>query len=334
MEEKIRELLDNYRLEIKRLYRGRGAWLCETDQGLKLLRAYNGSPKHLQWEAMVKSCLRDRGHMYIDQFVVNCDGSIMTTSSEDENYVLTDWYEGHECSTKDREEVLRAVAHLAGMHKSMHSISREKDIKDVFEQQTILDEMKRRTRELRRIKNYIIHKKKKNNFDRCFMEIYQEFDEAGERAIEIMEKAGYEKMYQKACEEQRLCHGDYTQHNILVMPEETAVVRFDQMRFEIQVYDLYVFMRKILEKNRWNRGLGMAMLLTYDRIMPFDKGQIYSLYGMMVFPEKFWKISNRYQNTRKSWMSAQNMYKLEKFVREKEQRSRFLESIQVFCGKI
>ena len=105
MEEKIRELLDNYRLEIKRLYRGRGAWLCETDQGLKLLRAYNGSPKHLQWEAMVKSCLRDRGHMYIDQFVVNCDGSIMTTSSEDENYVLTDWYEGHECSTKDREEV-------------------------------------------------------------------------------------------------------------------------------------------------------------------------------------------------------------------------------------
>ena len=76
------------------------------------------------------------------------------------------------------------------------------------------------------------------------------------------------------------------------------------------------------------------MLSTYDRIMPFDKGQIYSLYGMMVFPEKFWKISNRYQNTRKSWMSAQNMDKLEKFVREKEQRSRFLESIQVFCGKI
>lgn len=30
------------------------------------------------------------------------------------------------------------------------------------------------------------------------------------------------------------------------------------MHVELQVYDLYVFMRKMLEKNRWNPGLGMA----------------------------------------------------------------------------
>ena len=74
MEEKIRELLACYHLEIKRLYRGRGAWLCETDQGLKLLRVYHGSPKHLQWEMMVKACLRERGYVYIDQFMANQEG--------------------------------------------------------------------------------------------------------------------------------------------------------------------------------------------------------------------------------------------------------------------
>lgn len=45
MEEKIRELLECYHLEIRRLYRGRVAWLCDTEQGLKLFRVYHGSAK-------------------------------------------------------------------------------------------------------------------------------------------------------------------------------------------------------------------------------------------------------------------------------------------------
>ena len=100
MEEKIRELLECYHLEIRRLYRGRGAWLCDTEQGLKLFRIYHGSPKHLQWEMMAKACLRERGYVYIDQFVANQEGSFLTPDEDGQNYVLTDWYEGRECSTR------------------------------------------------------------------------------------------------------------------------------------------------------------------------------------------------------------------------------------------
>ena len=333
MEDKIRELLECYHLEVKGLYRGRGAWLCETDQGLKLMRVYPGSPVHLQWERMVKECLRERGHIYIDQFLVNKKGSCITTDDEGDPYVLTDWYAGRECSTRDKEEILRAVAHMAGMHKSMHGISRENEIRSVFEKENVLDGMERRRREFKTIRNYIAHKKQKNTFDRKFMEVYPEFDAAGKHAQAILEDVGYQQMYEQACEEQRLCHGDYTQHNILVMGGEMALVRFDQMHFELQIYDLYVFMRKILEKNRWNVGLGLAMLSTYHRILPLNDGQIRCLYAMLVFPEKFWKIVNRYYNTRKSWMSAQNMSKLDKLIREREQRNIFLHAVEKW-GKI
>lgn len=54
---------------------------------------------------------------------------------------------------------------------------------------------------------------------------------------------------------------------------------------------------------------------------------------MLVFPEKFWKIANRYQNTRKSWMSAQNMDKLNKLIREKGERQLFLSKMEEYCGK-
>lgn len=334
MEEKIRELLACYHLEIKRLYRGRGAWLCETDQGLKLLRVYHGSPKHLQWEMMVKACLRERGYVYIDQFMANQEGAYLTPDDEGQNYVLTDWYEGRECSTRDKEEILKAVAHMAGMHKGMHDITRNEEFYEVFCQENFLDEMARRRRELKTIRNYIYRKKQKNAFDRRFMEVYQEFDEAGARAQEVFSDAGYTEMYEKSRGQQRLCHGDYTQHNILVTRSDMALVRFDQMHVELQVYDLYVFMRKMLEKNRWNPGLGMAMLKTYHRVMPLNYGQVRCLYGMMVFPEKFWKIANRYQNSRKSWMSAQNMDKLNKLIQEKSERKAFLSEIEAFCEKI
>lgn len=78
----------------------------------------------------------------------------------------------------------------------------------------------------------------------------------------------------------------------------------------------------------------MAMLKTYHRVMPLNYGQVRCLYGMMVFPEKFWKIANRYQNSRKSWMSAQNMDKLNKLIQEKNERKAFLSEIEAFCEKI
>lgn len=198
MEEKIRELLACYHLEIKRLYRGRGAWLCETDQGLKLLRVYHGSPKHLQWEMMVKACLRERGYVYIDQFMANQEGAYLTPDDEGQNYVLTDWYEGRECSTRDKEEILKAVAHMAGMHKGMHDITRNEEFYEVFCQENFWDEMARRRRELKTIRNYIYRKKQKNAFDRRFMEVYQEFDEAGARAQEVFQMRVIPKCMRKA----------------------------------------------------------------------------------------------------------------------------------------
>lgn len=71
------------------------------------------------------------------------------------------------------------------------------------------------------------------------MEVYQEFDEAGAAAQEIFSGVDYMELYEENRNAQRLCHGDYNQHNILVTRSDMAVVRFDQMRMDLQIYDLY-----------------------------------------------------------------------------------------------
>ena len=334
MEEKMRALLEKYPLEVIRLYRGRGTWICETDQGLKLIRPYKGSPQRLLWEAEVKKQLREQGAERIDQMICNQEGEYLTKDIDEEAYIVTDWFSGRECNTRDAKEILESVVHMANMHQKMQQLSLADGWENVGVSESALDEMSRRLREFRTIRNYIRHKKQKNDFDRKFLNVYERYVMDGKRAEKILYDMDYEAMYAKNCKKGILCHGDFHQHNLIMMKEGVALVRFDRMRAELQMYDLYVFMRKVLEKNHWNTGLGMAMLDAYQSVFEIDYRQIRSFYGLMLFPEKFWKITNRYYNTRKSWMSAQNMAKLDKWIREEGERVRFLKTLDSYCETV
>ena len=50
MEEKIKDVLDAYTFQTTRVCRGRGAFICDTDQGMKIVKAYHRSPQRLEFE--------------------------------------------------------------------------------------------------------------------------------------------------------------------------------------------------------------------------------------------------------------------------------------------
>ena len=50
MNERYQEVLEQYEVEILSVRKGRGAWICETDKGLKLLREYKGTVRRLEFE--------------------------------------------------------------------------------------------------------------------------------------------------------------------------------------------------------------------------------------------------------------------------------------------
>ena len=47
------EVLQQYELTVRKLYRSRGAFYCETSQGLRLLKETEASEERLQWEAWI-----------------------------------------------------------------------------------------------------------------------------------------------------------------------------------------------------------------------------------------------------------------------------------------
>ena len=73
--------------------------------------------------------------------------------------------------------------------------------------------------------------------------------------------------------------------------------------------DLYQFLRKAMEKNRYDITMAKDILSAYSQINYLEHEDYEFIYLMYSFPEKFWKISNRYMNTRKSYISPVLMEK-------------------------
>ena len=98
----------------------------------------------------------------------------------------------------------------------------------------------------------------------------------GEDALEQLEDSGYTQLYENTLEHGFVCHGEFNQHNVLMVREKNgekaiAVTNFDKWGFDVQMVDLYQFMRKILEKHDWNIPLGKSMVQAYEEIRPLSK---------------------------------------------------------------
>ena len=325
MIEKYTEVLSQYELEILDVRRGRGAWLCETNQGLKLLREYKGTIKRLEFEDHLFTQLEEAWHPFVDRYVRNREGELLSSADDGTRWIVKDWYADRECNLKDDREVLRAITQIASLHKMLRKI----EFKEEWNLGSILvqlpgDEMERHNRELIRARSFIRNKRKKTEFELCVIGNYDMFFEQARDARlgmkEFCERYGEEECY--------LCHGDLNQHHILMCPRDVAVVEFNRMHLGMQMEDLYHFMRKAMEKHDWSLKLGTSMLETYSRILPLSDTDRTCLYYLFLYPEKYWKQINFYYNANKAWIPARNIEKLKDLELQQPLRNEFLSRIK------
>ena len=52
----------------------------------------------------------------------------------------------------------------------------------------------------------------------------------GELAVNMLRASSYADLREKAKEEGTVCHGEYNQHNVLILKSKTAVTGFSHLR--------------------------------------------------------------------------------------------------------
>ena len=113
MNEKYVEALEQYDMEVRAVRKGRGSWICETDQGCRLLKEYRGTARRLEFEDEVLGRLDTRGSLRADRYLRNREGGLMTVTGDGTRYILKDWFLDRECDLKDNREIRLAASRLA-----------------------------------------------------------------------------------------------------------------------------------------------------------------------------------------------------------------------------
>ena len=324
MNDKYEEVLKQYALQVRGVRRGRGAWICETDQGMKSLKEYQGTLKRLEFEDQVLCQLQGFAGLKTDQYIRNREGSLVSTSEDGTRFVLKDWYGDRECSLKDGKEVCEALSSIARLHERLRKIEvlKEWNMGSILPRLAVED-MERHNRELKRARGFIRGKRKKSDFELCVMKSFNAFFEQASEAAQ-----GIAGLWKSGEEPRLLCHGDLDQHHVLMGSGYVAVIEYNRMHLGLQMEDLYRFMRKAMEKHGWSLSLGMDMLNAYEKVLPLGEKERKCLYYLFLYPEKYWKQINYYFNANKAWIPARNMDKIIGLEAQEESRRGFLRLLQ------
>ncbi len=321
-------ILEAYPFEFTDIQKGRGAYLC-TDQngGRKILKEFSGSLSKAELLGRFLLFLKEHG-ILAEQIVYTAEGQALFTDADETRYYMRTWFEGKECDTRNREDILCAVRRLAQLH--LHTAAFDEALPDTMCRETdfLEKEYERHTRELHKVRNYIKAKKKKNEFEAHFLNEYhyylQQAEEAYGRVKELDEKPDPAFF--------GVCHGDYSQHNLLFTPQGAVIINYERFCRDAYMSDFAHFFRKIMEKHNWNAGLGMDLIHAYDKVRGLQQWELEQLCVRMAYPEKFWKVANHYFNSKKSWANNRDSEKLAKICTQERERAAFLNVLFTFAG--
>lgn len=331
MSEKSTNVLEQYDFRLMKSMRGRGAVLCETDKGLMLLKEYGGSVLRLNLEEEILKSLEMEG-LRVDTYVCNQAEQILSIDSDGTKYVLKKWFSGRECDVRNMAEVLAAVRTMAELHAAFRQASEKLteesrgELKK-FAASPLTVTLDKHQRELKKVRAYIRAKQKKSEFELQVLKNFDAFYEQGKQSLELLKASAYESLKLQADRNLWLCHGNYNHHNILIEGRKPAVVNFDKMSVDMQVVDLYLFMRKILEKYNWEVRTGSQMLEEYQKNMRLSGEEKEVLKYLFLYPEKFWKLVNHYYNNNKAWIPQKDMEKLDAVIRQSYAKRECIERI-------
>lgn len=322
MNEKAVELLGQYEIEVRHTKKGRGAILCDTDQGCMIFKEYSGSQERIRLQDQLLQRIAEAGLVNAERIVPGRENRLLVRDAEGAGYVLKTWSEGRECCIHDREECREAVRLLARLHKSMRLDASVPGLPEALSPESEYD---RHNRELRRVRKYLQQKGQKSWFE---INLRNHFDSFLEQALSVTEEwkryCGLPQADQGAAS---FCHGDYQYHNILRDGDGWFVAGFEKCVRDDPVRDLCLLLRKLLEKGNWSVSMGSELLEEYQRECPLAARSWIDLYYRLAYPEKFWKIVNFYYNSGKAWIPGKNQEKLDRVIQQEKDKQHFLDEV-------
>ena len=292
------------------------------------LKKINYGPQKLLFVYGAKEHLINNGFSSIDRYYLNAEGEPYALVNED-LYTLSQWIQGRECDFYNLEEIKNAAKTLANLHQSSKGYEPPENSKLKSDLDRWPHLMEKRVKSLNKMWDMARKKNNKSSYDLAYIKSMEFYKNLGNRAKNVIINSKYDDICNRTNEDKLFCHHDYTYHNIIIDEKENYnVIDFDYCKREVRSYDISNFMVKVLKRNGWNIDYAKAILDSYNEISPLEEDEYRLIFAFLLFPQRYWRLANRYYYNEVNWAQNTFINKLEKLIAEQNSYLNFIEEFK------
>lgn len=290
-----------YNFRIKSYKPLRAVYIAETDKGNIVIKETDREPDKLLYIHGMKEYLHENGFANLDRYLIGENG-LPFTIHDNRIFVVEEVIEGRECSFTnpfDREGAVVAMAELhkcgKGYKAPVGACNRENYGKW---DSTYL----KKINYLLALKDTVKAKKNKDFFDKMYLDDVDFMIHMAWQAYDTLMSSSYQSICKKAKKEKWICHHDYTYHNIIIgSNSQVSIIDFDYACHELPVYDLANYILKALKRFSFDIDMALRILNIYDSINPIEREDLLLMQAIFQFPQRFWRIAERYYEQKTDW---------------------------------
>ena len=295
------DVFKDFGITVNKCYKVRGAYICETDKGIKAIRRSDYTPAQITLQYNIKEHLIKRGFDCVDHLYVNQNNTPYTIYYN-RIFVMSDWYNGPEIDFCNLQDIYRTMRLLGQMHIAGEEFSAiGHDVRDA-KIKNLGDTYNKRYSETIKLKKRISNAGNKTEFEVLYLKNASEYMALQEMAIGFISTDKYERLIRVARQRQTIAHHKYTYHNIKRVDEENVILSgFERSGYDVQLTDVAYVIRRIMQKNEWDLDLLVNIINEYSKIRPLSSNEWDIMKGMIIFPDRFSKLCNKYYYSKRRW---------------------------------
>ena len=254
------------------------------------------------------------------------------SQTENENFTMNIYHPESGFSFDSRAELGEAIKLLAQMHiagKGFTESAARASLEKYGLPYTVKcslgstpETFARRLNELKRFRK--LASKGNGEFDYSYLSIADYYCQLGDTLLSQLEASSYASMAEEGRREGCLCHRDFTGHNTVKCEPVPLITNFENMAIELPVYDVANLLRRRLRKCNWSQDEAFFVLEEYNKYRTLSKDEICVLKILLQFPQKLWRIVNKYYNSKRGRYERTGLTKLAEIAQEREPLADFV----------
>lgn len=267
-------------------------WKVHTSQGIFSLKESELKEKNLDFICRAEHSLVRHGFRNF-ALPQRCRNGTLYHQTEQSCFTLHQWIDGEKCDFQNTEHLFKAASTLGNFHLR----SREPQLRTTSLSRCNCfirgEQMEKHIAEL-----YRFYREANNapmgSFQQQYAEHFPYFIQKAKLAHQLLQNSDYPRLASEATAVGSFIHYDVAARNFIIQKDGAYLIDFDYCCCDLPLTDLMRLIKRGMKQSGYEEEKISMILHGYGQYRNLTDKEAQVLFALILFPQKFWRISHRF----------------------------------------